>query len=89
MRKLKVFFALYDRETRQNQIICREADIKDDGTAIIHLKPIGKDRFLEREAGDWIEAENFNVFWRKPLEEKAKAIANNLLKEKENTNGRN
>lgn len=52
MRKLKVYFALYNREEQKNQIICREANIKDDGTAIIELKPVGKDRFVERELGD-------------------------------------
>lgn len=84
MRKLKVYFALYNREEQKNQIICREANIKDDGTAIIELKPVGKDRFVERELGDWLEAEKFNVFWRKPLEEKAAKIAEDLTKNKEN-----
>lgn len=83
MRKTKVFFAIYDRKTLTNQIICRSADIKEDGTAIIQLAPTGKDRLLERKAGDWIEAESFNIFWRKPLEEKAQVIAKDLLKEKE------
>ena len=83
MRKTKVFFAIYDRKTSKNQIICRSADIKEDGTAIIQLAQTGKDRFLERKAGDWIEAENFNVFWRKPLEEKARVIAEELVKEKD------
>ena len=83
MRKTKVFFAIYDHKTAKNQIVCRNADIKDDGTAIIHLNPVDRKGFLERSVGDWIEAENFNVFWRKPLEEKARAIAEKLLKERE------
>lgn len=83
MRKTKVFFAIYDRKTSKNQIICRSADIREDGTAIIQLGQTGKDGFLDRKAGDWIEAENFNVFWRKPLEEKARVIAEELLKGEE------
>lgn len=88
MKKLKVFFSLYDRKTQKNQIICREADIKDDGTAIINLGLTGRDRFIERKLGDWLEAENFNVFWRRPLEEKAQVIANKILEKKEKKSGR-
>lgn len=83
MRKTKVFFAIHDHKTSKNQIICRSADIKEDGTAIIQLTQTGKDRVLERKAGDWIEAESFNVFWRKPLEDKARVIAEELLQGKE------
>lgn len=82
--KTKVYFYNHDFNKQSDEIICREADINSDGSAIVHYGPSGPHRSFRREAGDYILADKFNNLWRRALEQKARAMAKEMKKEQEN-----
>lgn len=70
MSKIKVFIAEYDYKKQKTMLVCREAEAKADGAVMIcGARP------FKRKAGDYITIENFNNFWRRALEDKAKEMS--------------
>jgi len=74
MVKTKVCFVDYDAKTGISTIICREAQIDENKTAHIQYRPFGEGSVVKREAGDYIVAEVFNLYWRRALEDRCKTM---------------
>jgi len=74
MVKTKVYFVDYDAKAGISTIFCREAQIDENKDAHIKYRPSELGGTLVRKAGSYIEAEEFNLYWHRALEDKCKAM---------------
>lgn len=74
----EIYYADYDYATQTKSIRRGEANISESGEALIRLK--GGKR-LCKKAGEYLNKDEFEVYWRGCLEQKAEQMAKRIGKE--------